>query len=198
MCDEIRAVIFDLDGTLVSSSLNFGAIREELGCQANQDILQFIASLTGSRRAHAEAIVFRHEMQDAESVSLLPGVRELLTELSRKNIKTAIVTRNSHQATYKKLEQVGLSFDRILTRECAAAKPNPEALLLLCREWRLSSHEAIYVGDFLYDLLAAENAHMHSCLYVQGEQPAYANRAGFVCKDYKTFSQQLGDYLPGT
>jgi HAD superfamily hydrolase (TIGR01509 family) len=191
----IGAVIFDLDGTLVSSSLNFAAIREELGCGENEDILEFITSLKGSMRANAEAIVLRHEMADARSVSLLPGVRELLLELTKKKIKTAIVTRNSRDATYQKLEQVQLSFDRVLTRECAPAKPNPSALLQLCSEWRLKTDEAIYVGDYLYDLLAAENASMHSCLYVQNETPSYANKAGFVCRDYMRFSDQLNDYL---
>ncbi len=192
---KIKAVIFDLDGTLVSSSLDFAQMRKEVGCPANEDILAYIAALSTCQQGEARAIVHQHEMADAQTVKILPGVLALLEKLSDWNIRTAIVTRNSMAATRRKLELVNLAVDTVLTRECAPAKPQPEALLRLCREWGIEPGQAIYVGDYLYDLLAAENAHMHSCLYIDGALPDYARRADFICDDYERFTHLLERYL---
>lgn len=37
--EAIKGVIFDLDGTLVSSELNFSLIKAQVGCPADQDLL---------------------------------------------------------------------------------------------------------------------------------------------------------------
>ncbi|MEC7509296.1 MAG: HAD family hydrolase, partial [Pseudomonadota bacterium] len=42
----IRGVIFDLDGTLVESSLNFTQMRADVGCPQNEDILTFVNALS--------------------------------------------------------------------------------------------------------------------------------------------------------
>lgn len=197
LAERIKAIIFDLDGTLVSSSLDFAQMRKDLGCPSGEDILTYIEALSADEQSKARAIVYRHEMADAQSVKLLPGVKELLEMLSGWNMRTAIVTRNSREATRKKLQQVALELDTVLTRECAPAKPHPGALLQLCQEWNISADQAVYVGDYLYDLLAAENAQMHSCLYVQDSVPDYAEKAGFVCQDYSKFFTLFEAYLSG-
>jgi HAD superfamily hydrolase (TIGR01509 family) len=195
MSSTVRAVIFDLDGTLVSSSLDFTVMREELGCPPQEDILHFIDSLQGNEKVQAQALVYRHEMADAQSTKILPGVKELLEALALRDIRTAIVTRNSQQATLKKLEQTSIVVEKVLTRECAPPKPDPAALVQLCRDWDIKPQEAVYTGDYIYDLIAADNAKMHSCLYVSGALPDYAHQADFVCRDYKEFLTQLSRYF---
>ena len=43
--EAIKGVIFDLDGTLVSSELNFSLIKAQVGCPAEQDLLDYIEQL---------------------------------------------------------------------------------------------------------------------------------------------------------
>ena len=72
----------------------------------------------------------------------------------------AIVTRNCREATAIKLANNAIPIDIVLTREDAPAKPDPTALLMVARQWQLNAEDCLYVGDFIYDQLAAENAGM--------------------------------------
>ena len=57
----------------------------------------------------------------------------------------------------------------------------------------------LYVGDFLYDIQAANNAKMHACLYLNendmNQLPVYANAASFICRDFDSFETDVQSYL---
>src|SRR5690606_12176206 len=135
----IRAVLFDLDGTLVHSSLNFAQIRRDVGCPAGQDVLDFVASLPDEAQADAKRIIRQHELEDAQSARLIAGAAELLARLADAGIHTGIITRNSAEATQIKLASCDIQVAHVLTREDAAPKPDPEALLHLSSRWQLSA-----------------------------------------------------------
>ncbi len=42
---HIRGIVFDLDGTLVTSNLDFSLIRSELGCPDGLDVLAYVDQL---------------------------------------------------------------------------------------------------------------------------------------------------------
>ena len=76
---HIQGVIFDLDGTLVSSALNFKWLREQINCPPEEDILAFIDTLTDlSLRHQAHHIIEQHELDDAHSATWLPGAKNLV------------------------------------------------------------------------------------------------------------------------
>ncbi|CDT83250.1 HAD-superfamily hydrolase [Vibrio diabolicus] len=163
--ERVKAVIFDLDNTLVSSDMNFKDLRQQLGCPQNEDLLDFVDKLDHPhQREHAHNVIFDHEISDAEQSSPMLGCHELLAYLHQHKVKTAIVTRNCLIATQRKLEHNRIDVEHVLTRECYPAKPDPLSLQVLAKEWRLMPDEVLYVGDFLYDLQAAYNAQMPSCL----------------------------------
>ena len=165
MLQNIKGVIFDLDGTLVSSSLDFSSIRKEIGCPANNDILSFVDEITcADDRNEANRVIETTELDDAVSADWLDGANDLLQYLSEKQIKLAIVTRNSHEPCNIKLGEYRTMFDIVYTRDDFPPKPAPDALLNIASHWAHGVDELIYVGDFIYDVLAAENAGMKSCL----------------------------------
>jgi len=180
----IKALIFDLDGTLVSSRLDFHQIREDIQCPSGDDVLAHINRLEPSRQDWAKNIVHQHEMSDARAATLMPGVNALLALAEDNRLKTGIVTRNSAAATGLKLQASGLMVDRVLTREDAPPKPDPTALLMLCEEWAISPETAIYIGDFRYDLEAANNAGMLACLYAPETVPDYAEMADLTIRHF--------------
>jgi HAD superfamily hydrolase (TIGR01509 family) len=184
-----QGVIFDLDNTLVSSSLNFKHIRAEIGCTEHTDLLTYIEQLPEVEAQAAMDIVLSHEYQDAESAILMPGVVECLAALAEQNIKMAVVTRNCQHAAQLKLAKTGLKFDIVLTRDDAPAKPDPTALLQVADSWQVNPSQCIYVGDFLFDIQAADNAKMDSCLYILDGRPDYADAATHTIEHFSQLTK---------
>lgn len=189
---NIEGVIFDLDGTLVSSQLNFPWLRQQVGCPEGDDILAFAAALTDphlQQRAHS--IIEQHELDDAHSAHWLPGARDFVQQLNRHNYPMAIVTRNFQQAARIKISNNAMPITRVITREEAPAKPDPAALLMIAAEWRLKPEQIMYVGDFRYDVEAANNAGMRSCLYAPQTLPDYAHQADLVIRHFDELTAHL-------
>jgi HAD superfamily hydrolase (TIGR01549 family) len=183
LANKLLGVIFDLDNTLVSSSLNFEKIRTTLGCENNIDILDFVDELPKSQQANANKLLVEFEVNDALNAKKLLGTDQLLALLSQLNIPCAIVTRNCREAALVKINNNNINIEILLTRADHKAKPAPDALLYLARFWKLPAENLLYVGDYLYDLQAAQNANTMSCLVTHGETIDYANQASIVVNE---------------
>ena len=157
----IKGVIFDLDGTLVESSLDFTKIRADIGCPQHEDILGFVDSIVcATSRARAHSTILKHELEDAQNAKWLDIGKEMVKKVQASNLPMAIVTRNCREATALKLANNNIPIDYVLTREDAPAKPDPTALLMVANTWQLQPEGCLYVGDYIYDQQAAENAGM--------------------------------------
>jgi len=189
-----EAVIFDLDGTLISSNLDFRAICEQVGCVPGQDLLRYMETLSLVERSRVAQIIYEHEMEDANSCEVLPGVKAMLKALEQKNIRMAIVTRNSASATHIKLARSGINLEYVITRDDAPPKPAPDALINLAKLWDIEQKNCVYVGDYVYDIEAAHRANMHSALYSAAGLPDFAEQAHFVFRHYDKFEAVLMDY----
>jgi HAD superfamily hydrolase (TIGR01509 family) len=162
----IAGLVFDLDGTLVDSRLDFAAMRAETGCPEGEGLLEYIERLpSASARDEAAAIVHSHEMAGARAATWMPGARALLASLSRRGLPMGIFTRNSREAATLVITALGMPCEDLVAREDARAKPDPEGILLLSRRWDLAPPQLLSVGDFRYDIEAAANAGARTCLY---------------------------------
>ena len=183
LTSKLLGVIFDLDNTLVSSSLNFERIRAELGCASDIDLLTFVEALPEKQKIDANRLLVEYEIVDALNAKKLVGTDELLALLSELDIPCAIVTRNSQQAALLKVKQNNINIPTLLTREDHKAKPAPDALLHLADYWTKPPENLLYVGDYLYDLQAAQNANTMSCLVTYGKTISYAHLATIEVND---------------
>ncbi|MFT6087302.1 MAG: HAD superfamily hydrolase (TIGR01549 family) [Glaciecola sp.] len=150
----------------MQTSLDFAAIKRDIGCPAKDDILTFIDNLSCSKQQdEASRIVFEHELHDAQTSVWLPGAQAFV-EVARKHaLPLAIVTRNCRQATELKLNRNNIGIDIVITREDGPAKPDPTALLSIADGWQIETNEIAYLGDYIYDIQAAHNADMQAWLY---------------------------------
>lgn len=163
---KYQAFIFDLDGTLVDSALDFQALRLELGLSPNDPILESIAEWTEERRAWAHDVIHQHERRGAEVSTLMPGVAEFLTLIASRQKPVALFTRNSREVALATLQKHGLEFSLVISRDDAPAKPKPDGLHVIAETLGLSPSEILFVGDYLYDLQAGQAAQMPTALYL--------------------------------
>lgn len=194
--DPISGAIFDLDGTLVNSVLDFGAICTFLGIPRGTDVLDFVKNLPDHARDSALDYIHNQEILDAHQSNWLSGAKKMIDRLHAASVPIAIVTRNSRAASLIKVERNSIKVDCLITREDAKPKPDPEALLHICQRWELSPKRCIYVGDYHYDLDAAANAGMRSCLYTGSHaSPSsysdFSGKADYICDNYDDFFVRL-------
>ncbi|WP_296300066.1 HAD family hydrolase [Rheinheimera sp.] len=175
-----RGIIFDLDGTLVDSQLDFALLCRLLGWPEGTAILEHLATLAESEQQKARHIIEDFELSAAAKASWMPGAAALLQLLKQRSVPSAILTRNTRKATLLCAENLGLEVDLILTRDDCAAKPDPAGLQHIAAQWQMPCTELLFVGDYLFDLQTAANAGMPSCLYRNQYNGHFAASADFV------------------
>ena len=178
---RLRAIVFDLDNTLVSSNMDFHWLRTQIGCPQHLDVLNYTSKIACPvTKATAQQKILNHELEDAQMSHLMPGCKMLLAYIENQSLHTAIITRNCLQAAQTKVTHHQLGISRIISREHYPPKPSPDALIALATEWQISPSELLYVGDHLYDLEAARNAQMPSCLVTHGNQRSCSHFASVI------------------
>jgi HAD superfamily hydrolase (TIGR01509 family) len=155
---NVKAVVFDMDGTLTDSPLDFDLIRAECGIPQGRPILEFLREAPEAERERIGGILDRHEQRAAESCTLREGAREVTEELLRRGLKTALLTRNSAHSVRTVLERFGLRFDCWLSRETAEPKPSPQPVLNIAQSFGLKPAELLIVGDYIFDMQAGRAA----------------------------------------
>jgi len=159
----LRAVLFDLDGTLVRSELDFDRIRREAGIEG-VPILEYMAQAPPERRREIAEILERHEAEAAACCAPADGVREVLGWLRTRRIGSAIITRNSRRSAETVMRRLGLPVEAVVAREDAAPKPSPEPVLRACRALGVLPAETLMVGDFIFDIQAGRAAGARTAL----------------------------------
>lgn len=179
-------VIFDLDGTLVNSlgdlqsSVNavmrvhgFPAATEEaMKRMVGNGIRKLVErALPEQERTPGFIESCLREFSEHYRTHCLdqtrpyPGMGELVLSLHADGIRTAVV---SNKADCMAKQIVGglfpdSAFDRVFgMQEGVAPKPDPEALLRICKEWDVRLSNCAMVGDSNVDILTGKNAGMYT------------------------------------
>jgi phosphoglycolate phosphatase len=179
----IKAVVFDLDGTLASFNVDYKAIRAEVkdflvkrGLPAsvlslNESIFEmlkkaeiFMKNNGESTKAISEirnkalAIAEKYELEAAKTTSLLPGVLETLKALKKMNMKIGLCTINSEKSTNYILRRFGIAefFDTVTPRNNVKyVKPSTEHLETTLKGLEVKPEEVMVVGDGITDMKCA-------------------------------------------
>lgn len=168
---QIKAVIFDLDGTITQPYFDFDSIREEIGLARDSGpILESMEKMTPQQRQKAEEILDYHEHKALQESKLNPGAGETLLELRRVGIHIGVLTRNKKSNAAVIARKHNLRFDSVVGREDGPVKPNAFGVLELCRRFEVAPEQTILVGDYLFDLLCAKAAGTISVLLANHNQ----------------------------
>ena len=182
---KIKAVIFDLDGTITEPFFDFDAIRQEMGFKPDAGpILELMEKMTPQQRADAERILEYHEEKAVAESKLNPGAKKLLKKLRERNIRIGILTRNKRSNVQAVADKFGLKFDAVVDREDGPVKPDAFGVQYLCSRFGVMPQEALLVGDYLFDLLCARSAGAVSVLLANHKRAnEFAKHADFVIEN---------------
>jgi HAD superfamily hydrolase (TIGR01509 family) len=167
---NLRGLIFDLDGTLVDSRLDFDLMREEMELPPGR-ILESIAALPPERASECMAILRRHEVEGAERATLLPGVELLLQKAAERAIPIGIVTRNSRDISMAVLTRLRIQHDVLLTRDDGPIKPDPWGVRLICEKWQVPARQVVMIGDYMFDVMSGRDAGTRTVLLTHPVHP---------------------------
>ena len=154
----LKAVLFDMDGTITRPHIDWAALRQRLQVPAGVPIMAYIESLPSPPREEANALLEAVEMEAAVEAVLNPGAAEVLLQLRQEGLRLALITNNHRRAMQVVVETFGLGFDLLLSREDAPLKPAPDLLFLALERFGCTPAEACLVGDGRYDRMASEAA----------------------------------------
>jgi phosphoglycolate phosphatase-like HAD superfamily hydrolase len=176
----MKAVIFDLDGTLQSLEIDFRALRQDLAALfdrsghplADGPILEAIeASLgalgekgltpaqVGRIRLQAGRLMDRAELSSYPKVRTFPGVPQMLSQLGRRGVRTAVLSRACRAYVDRSLDRIGHPFAAVIAREdVLRPKPDPEGILLLLVKLGAPPADCAVVGDHPFDVTAGKKA----------------------------------------
>ncbi|MCJ7675656.1 MAG: HAD-IA family hydrolase [Sedimentisphaerales bacterium] len=192
---SVKAVIFDLDGTITQPYFDFDAIRKEMGLDKNSGpILESMQKMTPQQRQRAEQILRHHEERAVIESKLNPGARQTLSALRRAGVGIGILTRNRRSNAEAIAVKHELKFDAIVDRDDGPVKPDAFGVLRLCEQFGVKPEQTIVVGDYLFDLLSAKAAGAAAVLLANHERAdEFARHADFTIQNIRQVLQIVRD-----
>ena len=192
---SIKAVIFDLDGTITEPFFDFDAIREEMGLSRDSGpVWEAMAKMTEQQRKKAEDILDFHEQRAVRESQLNTGAKKTLDWLGERGIGIGVLTRNRRSNALAVAERHCLKFDAVVGREEGPVKPNAFGVEQICRQFGVMAAETMVVGDYLFDLLCAKAAGAVAVLLTNHERAEdFAEHADFCVERIDQIVQIIED-----
>ena len=187
----IKGVVFDLDGTLIHSSIDFPKMKRHMidileangvpqGLLTTKDMNVEIfekaeRAWDEKGKPESERIGVRAQLEEAmnlgeiEAIATVEQVEEAtetVRTLKERGYKLAILTRSHHAYAVEALKKIGAYeyFDLIIGRnEAPKPKPYAEAMKHTAELMGVRLDEVVLVGDHRLDMMSAANA---GCLFV--------------------------------
>lgn len=173
-----KCILFDMDGTLVNSSLTIANainyVRSQLGFEPmeQENILKLVNDHSINPAQvfyHAKSFDSDHERwfseyytkhHDSELV-LYEGIKSLLERLKSQGYSLGVATNAYRGSTLESLSHLGIVhlFDGIACADdVAQPKPHPDMLYKLLDELSHTPQESLFIGDASRDQMASERA----------------------------------------
>ncbi len=196
--EQVRLLIFDLDGTLIDSSLDLtNSVNAMLRKYGRPELpCDLIATYIGDgapmlvRRALGdpddqafvdEALLFfmlYYREHKLDNTFVYPGIKESLDAIRATrngDIKMAVLSNKPVNPSRAIVEALGLGdffFQTYGGNSFVTKKPDPQGARELLKEAGVQPEQAVMIGDSANDVLTAQNAGMYSVGLKYGLSPA--------------------------
>jgi phosphoglycolate phosphatase len=219
---RLRAVLFDLDGTLLDTAPDFLTVVNLLLAENGRGPLPY-AEVRRTVSHGARALVrlaFGIAEDDARFEPLrqrllalyaehllvdtapFPGIPELLRELARRGVRWGVVTNKPSHLAEPLLARARLEPPAdvlVCPDHVQRTKPDPEPLLLACERLGCLAAEAVYVGDHSRDIQAGRSAGMCTIAatygYLEPDEPVEAWQADYLAASAEAIERILSTHF---
>lgn len=211
---SLKAVVFDLDGTLLDTAPEFVDVVQALRAEHDlapmapdriravvSDGARAMVSLgLGISQQHPAFESKRQRFLDIYEAGLgratapYPGIVELLQAFRSAGIRWGISTNKPSYLAVPLLETLALEpapESIVCPDHVSQPKPHPEPLLLNCRHLACAPAEAIYIGDHRRDIDAGRAAGLYTIAAAYGYIHSDEDPADWEADSLATDSQQL-------
>jgi len=186
----IKAVLFDFDGTLAESALDFSVMREQaaeaiasltaLPMPKDRPLMEALAEVcavldtdTAFRvRERAMQAIAEVEVEAAGRARLFPFTLPMLEALRAQGTATAVITRNCPEAVFRVFPTLLEHVACVLTRDdVSRVKPHPEHINTALAIVGCKPGQSLMVGDHPMDIEAGKRAGTLTAGVASGETP---------------------------
>lgn len=209
-----KAVVFDMDGTLVNSTasdylawkklfadygqpfVRFSEYLPLLGIRS-REVIQTYLHLNGEalEQALQRRLQYFTEIVASEGVQPMPHAVSFLQSLKATGVKTALATSSRKEKMALVMQVTGLLpyFDVVVTgEEVSRGKPFPDIFLRAAERLQLSPQECLVIEDAPAGVQAAKNA-MMTCVAITTTHAAAAlHQADYIIHSFAR--QDFGEW----
>jgi len=202
MFNDIVAVLFDLDGTLIDSAPDLGAAADQMRVARGMPSLPLVQyrPMAGAGARGMLGIAFDMDMGDpryeamreeffanyercmTQRTTVFDGVPELIAQIQARRMPWGVVTNKSSRFTDPLTRAMPLfsSAQVVISGDTTAhAKPHPEPLFEAARRLGVDPANCLYVGDDERDVVAGLAAGMHTVAAAYGYLGAMTDIQGW-------------------
>lgn len=189
--NPIRAIFFDLDGTLIDSAPDLGAAADQMRVARGLPSLPMAdyRPFAGSGARGMLRVAFglqpedeqfpilreeffqNYERRMTQDTTVFDGVSEMLTNIVARQLHWGVVTNKSKRFTEPLSQQMSLfaTAGAVISGDTTPhAKPHPEPLFEAARRIGVAPESCVYVGDDERDIVAGKAAGMYTVAAVYG------------------------------
>ena len=203
----LKAVIFDLDGTLINSAIPFKEMKRKViaflhanGVDdrlLNEDMLSaeiidlaicYLQRKDSSENQVSEIlaqlsnIMNEVELQSTGNATVIEGVPRILGVLKERGLKLGVMTRGCSEYTHKILTKFSLNryFDAVVARDDVdQPKPNPEHAFHVLKLLGVKAQETLFIGDHWSDAECAKQAGLNFVFVSHGQGVEKVQELGY-------------------
>jgi HAD superfamily hydrolase (TIGR01549 family) len=188
------AFILDWDGVLAETKLDFKPLRQKYFNGETVPLIEAASELPEPARSEVREEIRRIEMEGAERAVAVEGAKDLISWIAAAGKPWAVVSRNCRDSILLAAGKCGIALPSVLlSREDPHVKPEPEALSLAARKMGVDLADCVMVGDFVYDMLAANRAGVPAVL-VRSRGESWEELADFSYATVGDFVEALRSF----
>lgn len=170
---EASAILFDWDGVIAETKLDFSGIRKKYYGGRRAMLLEDAVTLPDNIRENLMRDLEDIEMKGAYESVPVPGISGILEWVDEKKIPWAVVSRNCRKSIIAAADCTGIRLPEIVRSrdDGDCVKPDPRALFETCDALGVPASQTVFIGDFIYDMMGARRAGMRGVLVRKSVEP---------------------------